>query len=124
MEEATKQTANISEIYDSKQINNISYLTNTIYVSTISEKKLKAKIGHVDQDSDFRVGEVVNVTINKSKGKKIYVITDDGRETYFTQSVLTSAGKRLSSFPPGASLKIKKKGFDPKVERTIWQYVK
>lgn len=124
MLETLKKTATLDKIYHDKQINNISFAKNIIYISTISEKKKNIKINHVDQDCDFRLNEIVTVAIDTIKGNKIFVSTNDGRKTYITHIVLTKAGKSLSSYPPGTFLRIKKIGFDSDFERTIWEYVK
>lgn len=75
MLETLKKTATLDKIYHDKQINNISFAKNIIYISTISEKKKNIKINHVDQDCDFRLNEIVTVAIDTIKGNKIFVST-------------------------------------------------
>ena len=122
--EFSKKTATKGNLYPDMFINNISYTKKVIFVSKLSKKKLAAKLDHIDQDSDFLWGETVRVTIDRIKGNKFYVITEDGRETYFTKSTLTNKGKQISSYPCGSLLTIKKVGFDQEFERTIWQFEK
>lgn len=121
--ENQKETAIEGNLYTDKFINNISFSTNVIYVSNINQKKINEKINHVDQDTDFYNGEIISGTIEKVNGKKYFVRTDDGRITYFTASVLINANKKISQYNIGATVTIKKVGFDVNFERTIWKYV-
>lgn len=124
MLETLKQTAIIGMTYSNKQINNISFTKSILFVSTISDKTFAEKIDHIDRDIDFQLGEVVNVTIDHIKLKKIFLKTSDSRQTYITKSVLSSEGVNIEDIKSGISFKLKKTGFDNDVERTIWKYVK
>lgn len=106
--ESSKENAVPGNIYNDMVIRNMSFSKKVIFVSKLSPKKFTDKLEHIDQESDFKLGEIVRVTIEKIKGKKIYVRTDDGRKTYFTKSMLTHKGEYVQSYPTGTSLSIKK----------------
>lgn len=122
--ESSKENAVPGNIYNDMVIRNMSFSKKVIFVSKLSPKKFTVKLEHIDQELDFKLGEIVRVTIKKIKGKKFYVRTDDGRKTYFTKSMLTHKGEYVQSYPTGTSLSIKKIDFDSEAERTIWEFVK
>ena len=123
LKETSLQEKEIGKVYKSKIISNISFKTGTIYVNDVSPRKENEEFPHVDNDYDFKMGEILTGIILKKVMKKIYIQFNDGRLSYFNKTLLERTGKQLSDYGKGKEITLQKIGYDSDYERTEWKLV-